>query len=189
MFRCLVSVSLTMSLFAQEPKPLPALLPPARPGELPRDGKDQQPVLMGLCEAKAILAHRAIFQQNLAKDPLTPALKARWKGLNTPILLVVAFGSWCGDSQQELPDLLGLLQEPNPFVQVRFMGVYRDKQAPASAWPEGILPQTIEKVPTFWAYTLLPGGAYRLLGSIVETPPRPGQRMGEALLELLEKAE
>lgn len=105
-----------------------------------------------------------------------------------PCTLVVAFGSWCSDSQAELPDLLALTKESNPFVTLRYIGVYRDKRADADAWPKGITPQVIEKVPTIWLFELQPGGTQKLLGSIVETPPKPGQRMAEALLELLEKA-
>lgn len=191
MYRFLCALSCTLALAGQTPapKPIPPLLDPAKPGELPRDGKDQKPVLLGRCEPGAILKHRDAFLEGLKKDPLPEALRARWGQIASPVLLVVAFGSWCSDSQAELPDLLGLLEKPNPFITVHFIGVYRDKQADAACWPTGILPQAIEKVPTFWAYSLQPGGAYRLLGSIVEKPPRPEQRMGEAVIELLEKAE
>lgn len=165
----------------------PQLIPADRAGALPRDSKDQQGVLLGSTTREAILAHRDIFRDNTKHRDIKPEWAARWKALDAPCTLVVAFGSWCSDSQAELPDLLALTKEPNPFVTLHYIGVYRDKKTDAAAWPKNIAPQAIEKVPTIWLFVLQPGGEQKLLGSIVETPPR-GQRMAEAVLELLEKA-
>lgn len=166
----------------------PRLLPGQKAGDLPRDSKDQQVVLLGATTREVILSHRDIFRDNTRHRDIKAAWTARWKAIDVPCTLVVAFGSWCSDSQAELPDLLALTKEPNPFVAIHYIGVYRDKKIDASAWPQGIPPQTIEKVPTIWLFELQPGGTQKLLGSIVETPPKPGQRMAEAILELLEKA-
>jgi hypothetical protein len=73
-------------------------------------------------------------------------------------------------------------------VKVAFLGVYRDKKVPPGGWPEGLEPQAVVKVPTFWLYVLQPGGTYHLAGSIVENPPKKGQHMAEAIVELLEQA-
>ena len=164
---------------------LPFLLaaPPQPPVPPP-----QEAVLLGACTIDQILKHREIFQSNTDKTLIPPRWAARWKALDTPCLLVVAFGSWCGDSQQQLPDLLPLMKEPNPFVDVRFLGVARDKKAEAAWWPKGIKAPVVDRVPTFWLYTVQSGGSYKLVGSVVETPPKPDQRMAESLLELLEKA-
>jgi hypothetical protein len=167
--------------------PPPAVAPAQAPA-WPLDTKDQQPVLVGLSSSDAILRHREIFRTNLARTELKPEWIARWKSVDTPCVLVVVFGSWCGDTHRQLPDLLALMREPNPFVDVRLVGVRRDKQAEPTAWPKGVAVPAVEKVPTFWVYAQQPGGSYRLAGSIVETPPVKGQRMAEALLVLLEKA-
>lgn len=166
----------------------PYLIPAEKVGDMPRDSKDQQGVLLGATTREAILSHRDIFRDNTRHRDINAAWAARWKAMDVPCTLVVVFGSWCSDSQAELPDLLALTKESNPFVTLRYIGVYRDKRADADAWPKGITPQVIEKVPTIWLFELQPGGTQKLLGSIVETPPKPGQRMAEALLELLEKA-
>jgi hypothetical protein len=166
----------------------PPLSPDLKPGQLPRDAGDQQPLLLGACTREDILRHREVFRSGTAAAALKPEWTARWKALDRPCVLVVAFGSWCGDTQRQLPDLLALLQDPNPFVEVRFVGVARDKKLTASPWPKGVAPQAAERVPTFWLCTLQPGGAFKLAGSVVETPPKPGQRMAEAMLDLLEKA-
>lgn len=169
--------------------PAPHLLPPAKEGEMPCDSKDHQPVIVGPSTREAILAHRPIFKSNMEKTVLGPDLLKRWQELATPCVLVVAFGSWCGDTQRELPGLLALMGEDNPFVKVHLVGVYRDKKVPAHGWPMGLEEQPVLKVPTIWLYALQPGGGYKLSGSIVENPPKKGQSMAEAIVELLEQAQ
>jgi hypothetical protein len=152
------------------------------------DTRDHQPLLLGATSSKAILAHRAIFRDNLAKVKLTPDLRARWRGVRQPFTLVAVFGSWCSDSHYELPDLLALEAVPNPFIEVNYLGVNRDRVLDPAAWPRGCPPQKVVRVPTFYLFAAQPGGAQTLVGSVVETPPRTGQTMAEALVELLERA-
>lgn len=171
---------------AAEPPAVPPPLPAATPGGLPCDAKDHQPLLLGPTTAKAILAHRAVFRERLAQAPVSAELRARWKAVRRPFTLVAVFGSWCGDSHYQLPDLLGLEGDPNPFVEVHYLGVYRDKRLEAGQWPQGCTPQAVVRVPTFYLFAMEPGGGQRLVGSVVENPPRAGQRMAEALVELLE---
>lgn len=165
----------------------PHLLPAEKAGGLPIDSKDQQVVLLGPATRDAFLMHRDIYRDNTKHRRIKEEWTARWKAVEVPCTLVVVFGSWCSDSQAELPDLLALTKEPNPFVTIQYIGVYRDKNIDASAWPKGIAPQLVEKVPTIWLFELQPDGTQKLLGSILETPPK-GQRMAEAVLDLLAKA-
>lgn len=177
----------TLGLAAQQPA---ALAQP--PGTLPAgplvDARDHQPLLLGETTPKAILAHRAIFRDTLAKVKLSDGLKARWKSVRQPFTLVAVFGSWCGDSHHQLPDLLALDADPNPFIEVHYLGVDRDKAIEKSMWPKGCVPQKVVRVPTFYLFALQPGGTLKLVGSVVENPPRAGQRMAEALVELMETA-
>lgn len=173
-----------LALAAQTPGPRPAPATPA--GPLPTDPKDSQPLLLGPATPATILAHRKVFRDNLATVRLSPAVQARWKAVRRPYTLVAVFGSWCGDSHLQLPDLLALEAEPNPFVEVHFLGVARDKQLPAAAWPQGCAPQPVVRVPTFYLFALVPGGQQKLVGTVVENPPRAGQTMAEALVELIE---
>jgi hypothetical protein len=46
----------------------------------------------------------------------------------------------------------------------------------------------VVRVPTFFLFATQPGGGQKLVGSVVETPPREGQTMAEALVELVERA-
>ncbi len=178
---------LTATLLGAQPAVPPPMIPAARAGELPCDAKDHEPLLLGATTRQAILDHRASFREGTAKAQLPDALRARWKAVKTPLTLVAVFGSWCGDSQRELPELLALEAEPNPFIEVHYLGVYRDKKLETAAWPKGCPPQPVERVPTFYLFSLQPGGGQKLVGTIVETPPKAGQRMAEALVDLAEK--
>lgn len=171
-----------------EPPVMPPPIPASTPGGLPTDARDHLPLLLGPAQAKDILAHRAVFRDNLTKFPVSEDLKARWKAVRRPFTLVAVFGSWCGDSHYQLPDLLGLDAKPNPFIEVHYLGVYRDKALSAAAWPKGCAPQKVVRVPTFYLFATEPGGELRLVGSVVENPPRAGQRMAEALVDLVEGA-
>jgi hypothetical protein len=156
--------------------------------QAPVDPKDQKPLLLGPTTREAILGHRAVFQENLGRVHLSPALAAQWKAVRRPLTLVAVFGSWCSDSQEQLPGLLALEPLNNPFIEVHYVGVARDKAVPPTAWPVGCAPQAVQKVPTFYLFASQPGGGQTLVGTVVETPPRVGQSMAEALVELAESA-
>ena len=178
----------TLGLMAQSPRAVVMVPPGTLPAGSLVDARDHQPLLLGETTAKAILAHRAIFRDNLAKVKLSDGLKARWKAVRQPFTLVAVFGSWCGDSHYQLPDLLALEADPNPFIEVHYLGVNRDKALDSGAWPKGCPPQKVVRVPTFYLFAPQPGGGQKLVGSVVETPPRAGQTMAEALVELVEAA-
>ena len=176
----------TLALLAQPPGVVLAP-PPGTLGSGPLlDAHDHHALLLGPTTAQAILAHRVVFRDNLAKVKLAAALRARWKAVRRPFTLVAVFGSWCGDSHRHLPDLLVLQADPNPFIEVHYLGVNRDKALEAAAWPQGCDPQIVERVPTFYLFAQRPGGGQAWVGSVVETPPRSGQSMAEALVELVE---
>ncbi len=158
-------------------------LPAAPSGEVNR----RPPMLLGETTASAILVNRTQFRDNLAKVKLTAELRARWKAVQRPFILVAVFGSWCGDSHRQLPNLLALQAEPNPFIEVHYLGVKRDKALDAAAWPKGCAPQMVQRVPTFYLFAPQPGGGLKLVGTLVETPPREGQTMAEALVQLVEE--
>jgi hypothetical protein len=153
---------------------------------LPLDSKDCLAVIIGPTTAQAILEHRPEFRDEYEKVQIAPDLIARWQAIETPCTLVAVFGSWCGDSHHWAPDLIKLSEMPNPFIVIHWIGTYRDKTTPQSDWPTQATPQQIVKVPTFLLFTPVPGGETKLIGSIVENPPKADQTMAEALIELLE---
>ncbi|NWJ39828.1 MAG: thioredoxin family protein [Geothrix sp.] len=186
--RAVVLALATSVLLARQPAVVAAPPPGALPAGPLLDTRDGQPLLLGETTAKAILAHRAAYRDNLAKVKVNAKVKARWLAVRHPFTLVVAFGSWCADSQYHLPYLLALEADPNPFIEVCYLGVNRDKKLDPGAWPKGVEPQALHRVPTFYLFATQPGGAQKLMGTVVENPPREGQSMAEALVELVEAA-
>jgi thiol-disulfide isomerase/thioredoxin len=144
------------------------------------------PLLLGETTPQAILANRSKFRENLAKVALPEDLRARWQAVRRPLVLVAVFGSWCGDSHRQLPALLALAAESNASIKVHYLGVARDMALKTSDWPKGCPPQKVDRVPTFYLFDA-PSGTYsRLLATVVEKPPRAGQSMASALVELVE---
>lgn len=189
MLHVLFSLTVTMG----SPQEIPAPQTPvkyelilAQDGGLPLDSKDNLPVLIGPVATETILNHRPEFRDAYAKVQIAPELIKRWRAIEIPCTLVVVFGSWCRDSHHWVPDLIKLSETPNPFISIHWIGAYRDKITEQSDWPTQTIPQKTEKVPTFWLFTPEPGDKTKLAGSIVENPPKTGQTMAEALLELLE---
>jgi hypothetical protein len=152
----------------------------------PRLGGEEVPrEIIGSTAAEAIIGHPD-FSGPYERSSVEPELARRWGAIDTPCTLVVVFGSWCGDSHRWVPDAIRLMEEPNPFVSVHWIGVPRSKKAKKGDWPPQSLPRKTKKVPTFWLFAPTQGGGVRLAGSIVENPPKGGQGMAEALVELLE---
>lgn len=161
---------------------------PATDHGLPCDAKDHQALLLGDCTRAEILAHREVFKERTDHAAPSESLRTRWMAIKRPFTVVAAFGSWCGDSQHELPSFLALDGQPNPFVEVQFIGVARTKEIEASAWPAGIAPQKAERVPTAWVFALGPGGTQQLVGSVVEHPTKPGESFAESIVDVMEQA-
>ena len=175
-----------MLLFFPPALQTPAPAPDEKAGQA-CDPKDHQPLLIGGCTRDQILAHRAVFKEHTEQAAPSEADRARWMAVKRPFTVVAAFGSWCSDSQHELPSFLALDARPNPAVEVQFIGVARDKAIDAKAWPAGIEPQKAEKVPTAWVFALGPGGKQTLVGSVVEHP-KAGETFAEAVLDVMEQA-
>lgn len=78
------------------------------------------------------------------------------------VKILVVFGSWCGDSKEQVPKFCKILDEVGfESEKVNFVAVDRSKRA-KSSYLKGL---TIERVPTFFIYR-----KNSLIGKIVETP-------------------
>lgn len=96
--------------------------------------------------------------------------------------LVVAMGTWCSDSREQIPRLLKIhevLGKGSPFSQITLLGVDRGKKVvPAAAFPFG----AVERVPII---VVTFGGAE--VGRVVETPLAP--TLEEDLVRILAPVE
>ena len=90
-------------------------------------GAEQQPKpdLLGVVSADAILALHEFQREYERSHSATYANPAFDREIN----LVVLFGSWCHDSQREVPRLMKTL-EANNIVNVQYVAISRDKKAP-----------------------------------------------------------
>ncbi|NVJ60102.1 MAG: thioredoxin family protein [Gammaproteobacteria bacterium] len=82
--------------------------------------------------------------------------------IDTPTKLTVVFGSWCHDSEREVPRIIKLVrQSNNPMIQLNLIAVKHNKQL-----PEG-MPQ---KYQVLYTPTLYLEQNDELVGNIVERP-------------------
>lgn len=90
--------------------------------------RDEQLLLLGDVSAETILSHPAF--EPYGRENFPAADIAALQELDTKAVeLVLLFGSWCHDSQREVPRLLALLEQL-PALSVRAVGVDTRKREP-----------------------------------------------------------
>ena len=113
-----------------------------------------------------------------------PAAVGRLRQVTGRYRVEVVLGTWCGDSEREVPRLVRVLEEVgDDRFTLLLHGVDRSKRVTDPAFPPGLLPDaTAELVPTF---VVLDGEGVEL-GRVVETAERPLEQL---LLEMVSSAE
>jgi hypothetical protein len=150
--------------------------PPAAPVEAPRHvsyDSDRGPLLLGPVAAADILAVYPDWPEELAGWQPDSVAVAELAAVTTPTDILCVMGTWCGDSQREVPRFWRLLADAgNPNLRLNMVAVGRagDDAADRVLADLGLgggyrAEHGIEKVPTF---IFSQGG--RELGRIVETP-------------------
>ena len=120
------------------------------------------PLLEGELPRAEILAQLPPYQERFdAYTPDEAALKD-FPALPDDLEVYTVFGSWCDDSQEQVPRLMKLLDRLRvPESRVHWIAVDRSKQD-----PDGLTAgMSIERVPTFLFFQ-----SGRELGRIVEAP-------------------
>lgn len=128
--------------------------------------KDQRrisrPVLTGWLTESQLLSQIPGYQ--VEKDQYQPdqQLLEPLKTLAKDVRILIFLGTWCPDSQREVPRFLKIIETiQNPHIKVKMLGLDRTKRDPEGAAEE----HDIQFVPTFVA---LQDSAE--LGRIVELP-------------------
>lgn len=149
----------------------PAGPPAQEPGAAPRGDE----VLVGAVTREQVEAtHPDWVQAEVAASPDPEAVRAL-AAIEPSAEVTVFLGTWCGDSEREVPRLWRALDEAGgdlPF-QIHYIGVDRQKKEPAAP----IANFEIEFVPTF-----IVSRQGREVGRIVEESPHGVERDLVALL-------
>ncbi len=123
------------------------------------------PVWYGTLSVEKLEAEISEFRRNREEYQPQDSWLSYLRQAQNAYGLVVAMGTWCSDSREQVPRLLkvlDLLGRASPFRQVTLLGIDRSKKVvPAASFPYG----AVEKVPTI---VVTFSGAE--VGRIVETP-------------------
>jgi len=122
----------------------------------------KEPMLIGRADLNRVLAVDSSFRAKANLYSPAPRAIEFLKSYDKPTVIEVFYGSWCSDSQREVPRFIKVMEKANnPNFKVIYIGVDRKKHD-----PEGLAKKRgIERVPTF---ILFQQG--KEIGRIVETP-------------------
>ncbi|MFH0893204.1 MAG: thioredoxin family protein [Bacteroidota bacterium] len=131
-----------------------------------QDAKDQKDVLSGLCDRSGLQCplFNEFYAAEYSKYKPADSVMTVLKGLPKNYTITIVMGTWCGDSQEQVPRFYKILDEMGfPESSVTLICVDRTKTAGNLTTPE----MKIEKVPTFIFYK-----DKTEIGRITETPVR-----------------
>jgi thiol-disulfide isomerase/thioredoxin len=147
----------------------------APPAGEPGAASSKEEVLVGTVTREQIEStHPDWVQAEVSASPDSEAARAL-AAIEPGAEVTVFLGTWCGDSEREVPRLWRALDEAGGTVpfQIHYVGVDRQKKEPAAP----IANFEIELVPTFIVFR-----QGREVGRIVETAPHGVERDLLALL-------
>ncbi len=150
----------------------PPQIPGATPGFVTQES-ESGPLLLGRVDATAILAAFPDWPQDLEAWQPDAALVADLEAVTTPTEVLCILGTWCGDSQREVPRFWHLLDAAaNPHLRLDMVAVGRADDVAARRTLADLgfgddlrAALGIEKVPTF-----IFRQAGMEIGRIVESP-------------------
>jgi thiol-disulfide isomerase/thioredoxin len=89
--------------------------------------------LLGSVSATEVLGHD-VFLAGYKDTKISAEEMETFGAIVGDIKLQVLFGTWCHDSQREVPQIIRLAEEvANPNISLSLMAVSRDKSSPADA--------------------------------------------------------
>jgi thiol-disulfide isomerase/thioredoxin len=140
------------------------------------DEDAQQEILYGVCTIDGFMIDQFEPWYSLEFDEYIPNEQdvENISGLLECVSIRIVFGSWCSDSQREVPRFLKIVSSiAIPFERLEIIGVNRKKMAVEA----GIIEGYVDFVPTFIIF--LNG---KEIGRIIETP---NQTLERDFLEIL----
>ena len=134
-------------------------------------------ILIGECNRDAFTMEPFQEWYDFEYEEYTPeqsVIEKLKKCINDVLRIKIVLGSWCSDSQREVPRFYRIMDEAGiPDEKVELISVNRDKVVPGI----DISALKIERVPTFIVYD-----GIKELGRIIETP---AETLEEDLLMIL----
>ena len=134
-------------------------------------------ILIGECNRDAFTMEPFQEWYDFEYEEYTPdksVIEKVSKYVNDILLVKIVMGSWCSDSQREVPRFYRIMDDVGiPDEKVELISVNRDKVVPGM----DISALKIERVPTFIVYD-----GIKELGRIIETP---AETLEEDLLMIL----
>ncbi len=100
------------------------------PADLPMEKHGVENVI-GSITKEHLFKHFRAFQENYTNHTLAQKELTHLQTLKSPIHLVIVFGTWCHDSEREVPRLLKLIEAANnPNISYELISVGYDKTLP-----------------------------------------------------------
>jgi len=134
-------------------------------------------ILIGECNRDAFTMEPFLEWYDMEYEEYTPdqiIIEKLKKDINNVSRIKIVMGSWCSDSQREVPRFYRIMDEAGiPDEKVELISVNRDKMIPGI----DISALKIERVPTFIIYD-----GIKELGRIIESPV---ETLEEDLLRIL----
>ncbi len=103
-------------------------------------------MIIGTTSYANVLKHFEEWQAIADTVTLDSHLVSQFQAMTTPVTVLLFIGTWCPDSRHGVPPFMAVYQAArNPHIQLKIIGVTRDKED-----PEGLASRYhIERVPTF----------------------------------------
>lgn len=128
--------------------------------------------LVGLISQQQVLTANQVFQDNYTSEEVSTEDLTLMNDISDSYELKVVFGSWCHDSEREIPRLIKLL-ENHPSITMTFIGVDKKKQAPLKLY---------EALKVKYTPTIIVFKDEKEIGRIVE---KPAMSLGQDLFEIM----
>lgn len=144
----------------------------------PQSRFDQYVDLEGPISVKELQSEYPIFMVNRQYQP-DPMVVNELNSIKVPIVIKAFMGTWCHDSQREIPNLVTLMESlDNDTIELQLIALDRQKKDSAGEARKA----NVQYTPTIIVYEGKKSGNVRELGRIVE---KTTQAMEQEILDII----